>query len=109
MSEEEIALKILEISVGGNSRNVDYCVDDYFTILKRVHDENIQELKDKYSDEKIRDTVIKRYREVIEKDYISKDKIREKIKRYNEWIKEGGDYVESLEEQRYALNELLEE
>lgn len=43
MSEEEIALKILEISVGGNSRNVDYCVDDYFTILKRVDDENIQE------------------------------------------------------------------
>lgn len=44
MSEEEIALKILEISVGeGNSRNVDYCVDDYFKIIKRVHDENMQE------------------------------------------------------------------
>lgn len=41
--------------------------------------------------------------------YISKDKIREKIKNYDKWIKEGGDYVESLEAQRYALNELLEE
>ena len=37
--------------------------------------------------------------------YISKDK----IKKYDEWIKEGGDYVESLEAQRYSLNELLEE
>ena len=43
MSEEEIALKILEISVGGNSRNVDYCVDDYFTILKRLN--MVEELK----------------------------------------------------------------
>lgn len=44
MSEEEIALKILEISVGEkNSRNADYCVDDYFTILKKVHDNNIRE------------------------------------------------------------------
>jgi len=41
--------------------------------------------------------------------YISKDKIKEKIKKYDEWIKEGGDYVESLEAQRYSLNELLEE
>jgi len=44
MSEEEIALKILEISVGeGNFRNIDYCVDDYFEILKRIHDGNMQE------------------------------------------------------------------
>ena len=46
---------------------------------------------------------------MIVKDYISKDKIREKIKEYDKWIKEGGDYTESLEAQRYALKELLEE
>lgn len=39
----------------------------------------------------------------------SNDKIKAKIERYNEWIKKGGDYVESLEAQRYALQELLEE
>ena len=40
---------------------------------------------------------------------IEKDKIRAKIKEYDKWIEEGGDYTESLEAQRYALNELLEE
>ena len=39
----------------------------------------MEELKYKYSDEKIRNTIIKRYREVIEKDYVSKDKIKAKI------------------------------
>ena len=39
----------------------------------------IEELKYKYSDEKIRNAIIKRYREVIEKDYVSKDKIKAKI------------------------------
>ena len=39
----------------------------------------IEDLKDLYSDEKIRNTIIKRYREVIEKDYISKDKIKKII------------------------------
>ena len=39
----------------------------------------IEELKYKYSDEKIRNTIIKRYKEVIEKDYVSKDKIKSKI------------------------------
>lgn len=46
---------------------------------------------------------------LLEENVISKDKIKEKIKKYDEWIKEDGDYVESLEAQRYALNELLEE
>lgn len=36
------------------------------------------------------------------------DKIRAKIKEYDKWI-EKGEYTESLEAQRYALNELLEE
>lgn len=44
----------------------------------------------------------------FEEKFISKDKIREKIKKYDEWIKQG-EYVEDLEAQRYALNELLEE
>ena len=39
---------------------------------------------------------------------ISKDTVREKIKKYDKWI-EKGEYTESLEAQRYALNELLEE
>ena len=43
-----------------------------------------------------------------EKEYINKDKIREKIKEYDKWIKQG-DYTESLEAQKYALEELLEE
>ena len=46
---------------------------------------------------------------IILKNYISKDKIREKIKKYDKWIKDSGEYTESLEAQRYALNELLEE
>ena len=40
---------------------------------------------------------------------VSKDKIRAKIKKYDEWLKDSGEYEESLEAQRYALNELLEE
>lgn len=40
--------------------------------------------------------------------FISKDKIRAKIKEYDKWI-EKGEYTESLEAQRYALKELLEE
>lgn len=48
----------------------------------------IEELKDKFSDEEIRNTVIKRYREVIEKDYISKDKIKAKIEEYKKLINE---------------------
>ena len=43
------------------------------------------------------------------KESISKDTIRAKIKKYDKWILEGGDYTESLEAQRYVLNELLEE
>lgn len=53
--------------------------------------------------------MIKKWNEQLDQNCISKDKIREKIKEYDKWIKEGGDYTESLEAQRYALNELLEE
>lgn len=56
--------------------------------------------KDLYSDEKIRNTIIKRYRKVIEKDYISKDKIREMLEEY----KSTGYY-----ELERVLEELLEE
>ena len=45
----------------------------------------------------------------LDNNVISKDKIREKIKKYDKWIKDSGEYTESLEAQRYALNELLEE
>ena len=41
--------------------------------------------------------------------YVSADKIRKRIEEYDKWIKEGGDYTESLEAQKYALQELLEE
>lgn len=48
------------------------------------------------------------WQQYFEKEYINKDKIREKIKEYDKWIKQG-DYIESLEAQKYALEELLEE
>lgn len=34
--------------------------------------------------------------------------IIERIKEYDDWIKKGGDYTENLEQQKYSLNELLE-
>lgn len=45
------------------------------------------------------------------KECISKDKIREKIKDYDKWIEETymSAYLESLQAQKYALEELLEE
>ena len=49
-----------------------------------------------------------KWQQYFEKEYINKDKIREKIKEYDKWIKQG-EYIESLEAQKYALNELLEE
>lgn len=65
-------------------KNVEYTTpefDDYIkTILNLIEKQQteIEEFKYKYSDEKIRNTIIKRYSEVIEKDYVSKDKIRAK-------------------------------
>ena len=47
--------------------------------IKKLN-EKIKELENKYFDEEIRNTVIKRCDEVIKKDYISKDKIKAKIK-----------------------------
>ena len=58
----------------------------------RKQSKEIEELKDKFSDEKIRNIVIKRYREVIEKDYISKDKIKAKIKEYEQDVKDFEEY-----------------
>lgn len=57
----------------------------------------IEKIDNKYNQEERDEETIPRY------------KIREKIKKYDKWILEGGDYTESLEAQRYALNELLEE
>ena len=57
-------------------------IDNYIKIVLNLNEKQskeIEELKYKYSDEKIRNTIIKRYREVIEKDYVSKDKIKSKI------------------------------
>ena len=54
--------------------NINVMLNDIEFLLKEI-----EELKYKYSDEKIRNTIIKRYREVIEKDYVSKDKIKAKI------------------------------
>ena len=58
--------------------------------------------------EKDKKALVNNYSNVLG-EFIPKDKIREKIKEYDKWIKEGGDYTESLEAQRYALKELLEE
>ena len=57
--------------------NINVMLNDIEFLLKEI-----EELKDKYSDEKIRNTIIKRYREVIEKDYVRKDKIKAKIEEY---------------------------
>jgi DNA-binding protein H-NS len=68
--------------------NTQLASEYYIKILLNLIDKQqkeIEELKDKFSDEKIRNIVIKRYREVIEKDYISRDKIKAKI----EEVKDG--------------------
>lgn len=84
-------------------KNVEYAkseFDDYINTVLQVietQQKEIVKLKKDYSDMLLQENVI------------SKDKIKEKIKKYDEWIKEDGDYVESLEAQRYALKELLEE
>ena len=62
-------------------------IDNYIKIVLNLiekQSKEIEELKYKYSDEKIRNTIIKRYREVIEKDYVSKDKIKAKIEEEKE-------------------------
>ena len=62
----------------------------------------IEELKDKYSDEKIRNTIIKRYREVIEKDYVSKDKIKAIIEELQEDIKYSANPL-SIDNSKFAI------
>lgn len=73
-------------------------------IWKQKHEEQLQkeieELKYKYSDEKIRNTIIKRYREVIEKDYVSKDKIKAEIEERNKWLQEYDEQEEMNELQK---------
>ena len=61
--------------------SANYYRKSYLTLTNLIEKQQkeIEELKEKYSDEKIRNTVIKRYREVIEKNYVSKDKIKAKI------------------------------
>lgn len=77
MSEEEIR-KMLNTEIKEEIKlNLDSAL--IFTYVQALEKENA-ELKQKYSDEEIRNTIINRYREVIEKEYISKDKIRDKIK-----------------------------
>lgn len=72
---EELSDKLIEKICKGVEEEI---LEEYRqTIIRK--DKEIEELKDKYSDEKIRNTVIKRYKEVIEKDYVSKDKIKAKI------------------------------
>ena len=76
-------------------------IDNYIKIVLNIvekQQKEIEELKDKYSDEKIRNTIIKRYREVNEKDYVSKDKIKAKI----EELKDG------TFDAKIVLQELLE-
>ena len=70
-------------------------IDNYIKIVLNLiekQSKEIEELKYKYSDEKIRNTIIKRYREVIEKDYVSKDKIKAKIEEYEQDVKDFEEY-----------------
>ena len=97
--------------------------NSYNKAIKETNEENRkcmllavenQDLKDKYSDKKIRNTVIKRYKEVIEKDYISKAKIKAKIEELNKELEEykGGREWEIQDEimgQIEVLQSLLEE
>ena len=59
--------------------------------IKKLN-EKVKELENKYSDEEIRNTVLKKCNEVIEKDYVSKDKIREKIKELEKEKEENEEY-----------------
>lgn len=108
MSEEEKeAIKYMKEFqkdlYGASSKNLmaSY-LDTIFNLIEQQQKEieELIELLNKYND--------MQYIKKIEEKYISKDKIREKIKEYDKWI-EKGEYTESLEAQRYALNELLEE
>jgi len=108
MSEEEkkaiedlktlkLGITFLNCFAGLEKDKTDIKAIDVVLNLIETQQKEIIKLKKDYSDMLLQENVI------------SKEKIKEKIKKYDEWIKEGGDYVESLEAQRYALNELLEE
>ena len=90
--EEKILTKKLRYCEQEYEQNGYLSVGKFEAIKEAVNliekqSKEIEELKDKYSDEKIRNTIIKRYREVIEKDYVSKDKIKAKIEEYKEKCK----------------------
>lgn len=80
------------------------CVEKIKKLIEKQQKE-IEQLKNLYSDEKIRNTIIKKYRDVIEKDYISKDKIKEKIKELESHIWRDG-YMTKFDE--YAIHYLKE-
>lgn len=78
---------------------------------EKEKNKELEVLKDSYSDDKIRNTVIKRFREVIEQDYISKDKIKEKIKEL-EQIKNTAlteRTIDMMNDKIIVLEQLLEE
>ena len=74
--------------------------------IKKLN-EKVKELENKYSDEEIRNTVLKRCNEVIEKDYVSKDKIKEKIKEIQMLDKKGIGFNYNSNQVLGLLQELL--
>lgn len=74
----EEAIENLKEMIELHEDNCLITTEDDFESIKILLD-----LCNQYSDENIRQTTIKRVHEVIEKDYVSKDKIKEKIKEIN--------------------------
>lgn len=112
--EEFKKLKNYKQTYYGNTWfTVEVCADDemkqnidIISNLIEKQSKEIEELKEKYSKKLIE---FQKEREWYEKNYISKNKIKEKIKKYDKWLKNTDEYKESLEAQRYALNDLLKE
>lgn len=131
MSEEKKIIDRINRSYDDNTQYVEASAKDWNYIvhsIRKLHEEieekstiimagaeKVKQLEKEIQRlEKDNDTlselvIVNEDKVIKELDLISKDKIREKIKKYDKWILEGGDYTESLEAQRYALNELLEE
>ena len=120
LNEEKKAIKTAKCIRAGVP--VQTCEDDYIVLLNLIERqqkeimvgaEKVKQLEKEIKDlNEIKQQICNEElitQEYVRKNCIKKDKIREKIKKYDKWIEEGGEYTESLEAQRYALNELLEE
>lgn len=112
MSEEEITKILQELIDMVKEYGFDYTVEEAVVINKNEYNA-IQGLLDLYNKEKEKNTELQNYmkeylipKSTINLLYISKDKIREKIKEYD-GLKEMD--MQAYEEQIRPLKELLEE